>query len=123
MRAITRAVAFEPDGWTPERQAQVIDLFDSAGARVEHRDVAGRELPMLDALDRGLAAAPQRAPTVAVELGGGTGLYSAALAERFATLVTIDISTEMIRLVPEGRRCRCRATVPGSRSPTGPSTP
>ena len=57
---------------------------------------------MLDALDRGLAAAPAADRRVAVELGGGTGLYSAALAERFATLVTIDISTEMIRLVPDG---------------------
>lgn len=102
MRAVTRAVAFEPDGWTPERQAQVVELFDSLAPGWNTRDVAGRELPMLDALDRGLAAAPPATRLVAVELGGGTGLYSAALAERFATLVTMDISTEMIRLVPAG---------------------
>jgi hypothetical protein len=102
MRAITRAVAFEPDGWTPERQAQVVELFDALASEWNTRDVAGRELPMLDALERGLNAAPSARRTVAVELGGGTGLYSAALAQHFATLVTMDISTEMIRLVPDG---------------------
>lgn len=102
MRAVTRAVAFEPDGWTPERQAQVVELFDSLAPEWTSRDVAGRELPMLDALERGLAAAPPADRRIAVELGGGTGLYSEALAAHFATLVTMDISTEMIRLVPAG---------------------
>ena len=102
MREITRAVAFEPDGWTPERQARVVELFDSLASEWNTRAVPGRELPMLDALDRGLAGAPPAHRTVAVELGGGTGLYSGALAERFPTLVSLDISTEMIRLVPRG---------------------
>ncbi|WP_426574753.1 class I SAM-dependent methyltransferase [Aquihabitans sp. McL0605] len=102
MREVTRAVAFDPDGWTPERQARVVELFDSLAPEWNTRDVAGRELPMLDALDRGLAAAPPADRGVAVELGGGTGLYSGALAEHFSTLVTVDISTEMIRLVPAG---------------------
>ncbi|MCU1371279.1 MAG: hypothetical protein JWO77_2473 [Ilumatobacteraceae bacterium] len=103
MRAVTRAVAFDPDGWTPERQAEVVTLFDSLAPEWTSRDVAGRELPILDALDRGLAAVAPAGRSLAVELGGGTGLYSAAMAERFATLVTLDISWEMIRLVPAGR--------------------
>ena len=102
MREITRAVAFDPDGWTPERQARVVELFDSLAPEWNTRDVPGRELPMLDALDRGLAQAPPAPRLVAVELGGGTGLYSGALAERFPTLVSVDISSEMIRLVPPG---------------------
>lgn len=102
MRAVTRAVAFDPDGWTPERQAEVVALFDSLAPEWTSRDVPGRELPILDALDRGLAAMASRPLGPAVELGGGTGLYSAAMAERFATLVTLDLSWEMIRLVPEG---------------------
>jgi len=102
MRAVTRAVAFEPGGWTAERQAEVVELFDRLAPEWTSRDVPGRELPVLDALDRGLAALARRPLARAVELGGGTGLYSAAMAERFATLVTLDISWEMIRLVPDG---------------------
>lgn len=106
MRTVTRAVAFDPDGWTPERQAQVVALFDSLAPEWNTRDVAGRELPIIDALDRGLAAAPEGERRLAVELGGGTGLYSASMADRFAVLVTLDISWEMIRLVPDGPSLR-----------------
>lgn len=102
MRAVTRAVAFDPEGWTAERQAEVVALFDSLAPEWTSRDKPGRELPILDALDRGLAALAPQALARAVELGGGTGLYSAAMAERFATLITLDLSWEMIRLVPGG---------------------
>jgi len=102
MRAVTRAVAFEPDGWTAERQAEVVELFDRLAPEWSSRDVPGRELPILDALDRGLTAVAPQLLARAVELGGGSGLYSAAMAERFATLVTLDLSWEMIRLVPAG---------------------
>ena len=102
MRAVTRAVAFDPDGWTAERQAEVVALFDSLAPEWTSRDVAGRELPILDALERGLGTLAPARRSVALELGGGTGLYSAAMAERFSTLVTLDISWEMVRLVPRG---------------------
>jgi hypothetical protein len=102
MRAVTRAVAFDPDGWTPERQAEVVELFDRLAPEWSSRDVAGRELPILDALDRGLGALATAGGGLALELGGGTGLYSAAMADRFSTLVTLDLSWEMIRLVPAG---------------------
>jgi len=102
MRAVTRAVAFEPDGWTPERQAEVVALFDSLAPEWTTRDVAGRELPIVDALDRGLTALPPARRSRAVELGGGTGLYSSIMAEHFASLVTVDLSWEMVRLVPDG---------------------
>jgi hypothetical protein len=102
MRAVTRAVAFEPDGWTPERQAEVVELFDRLAPEWSSRDVAGRELPIVDAFDRGVAALAPAHPAVALELGGGTGLYSALVAERCTTLVTLDLSWEMIRLVPDG---------------------
>lgn len=102
MRAVTRAVAFDPDGWTPERQAEVVALFDSLAPEWSTRDVAGRELPIIDALDRGLDALGPGRRTFALELGGGPGLYSSIMAERFATLVTLDLSWEMVRLVPEG---------------------
>lgn len=115
MRDVTRAVAFDPDGWTPERQAQVVELFDSLAPEWNTRDVPGRELPMLDALDRGLAAAPATGHAFALELGAGTGLYSDALAARFATLVAADISWEMVRSVPDGDALPLQAD--GSRLP------
>lgn len=115
MRAVTRAVAFDPDGWTPERQAQVVELFDTLAPEWSSRDVAGRELPILDALDRGLVAAPAAVRRVAIELGGGTGLYSASMADRFEDLVTLDISWEMIRLVPVGPSLRVQGD--GSKLP------
>jgi SAM-dependent methyltransferase len=102
MRAVTRAVAFDPHGWTPERQAEVVALFDSLAPEWTTRDVKGRELPIIDALDRGLDALGTARRSLALELGGGTGLYSAILAERFATVVTLDLSWEMVRLVPAG---------------------
>lgn len=106
MREVTRAVAFEPDGWTPERQARVVELFDSLASEWHTRDQPGRRLPIIDALDRGLAAAPAADRRVAVELGGGTGVNSASLTAHFPTLVTMDISTEMIDLVPPGDALR-----------------
>ena len=104
MRAVTRAVAFDPDGWTPERQAEVVELFDSLAPDWNSRDVPGRELPLLDALDRGLAAAPAAAARrhLAIELGGGTGLDSAHLAAQVDTVVTLDISPEMLARIPDG---------------------
>jgi hypothetical protein len=102
MRAITRAVAFDPDGWTRERQAEVVALFDSLAPEWTTRDVKGRELPIIDALDRGLDALGPARRSLALELGGGTGLYSGILAEQFPTVVTLDLSWEMVRLVPHG---------------------
>lgn len=100
MRVVTRAVAFDPEGWTAERQAQVAALFDELAPDWNQRDVPDRKLPILDALDRGLAAAPNVDRHVALELGGGTGLNLGAFAERFATLVTLDLSGAMLRLAP-----------------------
>ena len=57
---------------------------------------------IVDALERGLAAAPEARRSVAIELGGGTGLNRSTLASRFGTLITIDISPEMLALVPDG---------------------
>lgn len=100
MRAVTRAVAFDPDGWTPERQAEVVALFDSLAPEWNDRDVPDRRLPILDALDRGLAAAPTGRRAVALELGGGTGLNLTTIGDRFDTIATLDISAEMLRLAP-----------------------
>jgi SAM-dependent methyltransferase len=100
MRKVTRAVAFEPDAWTPERQAEVAALFDELAPGWNSRDVPDRHWTIDDALDRGLAAAPVSDHRVALELGGGTGLNLKTIGERFETIVTLDLSSEMLRLAP-----------------------
>lgn len=116
MRRVTRAIAFEPDGWTPERRAEVIELFDSLAGEWNAKGGPGREAPLRDALDRGLAAAGDAigtsvggAGSLAVDIGAGTGLYTAVLAERFATVVSVDISGEMLRNAPAAPALRVQA--------------
>ncbi|QXC59480.1 class I SAM-dependent methyltransferase [Aquihabitans sp. G128] len=100
MRAITRAVAFEPDGWTAERKAEVVALFDELADEWATRDIAGREAPVIDALDRGLAAAPVAERRFAIDIGAGNGIHSRFLAPHFAVLASVDISFEMLRNAP-----------------------
>ena len=109
MRQVTRAVAFEADGWTEERRAQVQELFDGLADQWNTRDVPGREAPVLDALRRGLDAAPELDHHLAVELGAGTGLFSGELAARFPEVVAVDIAYEMLRRAPAAPAHRVQA--------------
>jgi hypothetical protein len=106
MRLITRQIAFDPSSWTPALRAEVAEFFDGIAPEWADRDVAGRQVPMIDALDRGLDAAPPADRSIALELGGGTGLYAELLATRFTSLVTLDLSTEMMLRVPKGAALR-----------------
>ena len=104
MRSVTRQVAFEPGGWTPERAARVAELFDGLAGEWHTRASGSRLEPVADALARG---GPIR-PGLWVELGSGTGLLSGFLAERCRLLLAVDLSAEMLRLAPAapGRRVR-----------------
>jgi SAM-dependent methyltransferase len=95
MRHVTRQIAFEPGGWTPERAAKVTELFDGLAPGWNQREGIQRLEPLLDALDRG---GPFR--DTAVELGSGTGLMTATIASHFASVVAVDLSMEMLRLAP-----------------------
>ena len=106
MRTVTREVAFDPASWTPAKQAEVAAFFDDLAPAWNTRDVPNRKLTLQDALDRGVPAAPDAERRVALELGGGTGIYAEALAARFPTLVTLDLSTEMMVRVPAGAALR-----------------
>ena len=56
---------------------------------------------MTDALLRGLG--PIASPAgMAVEVGSGIGAYSNLLAERFATVVAVDLSLAMLKVAPIG---------------------
>lgn len=120
MRLVTRAAAFEPDGWTDQRRREVAALFDSLAEEWSSRDVPGREAPILDALDRGLPAAPPGSRKVAVDIGAGDGLNTRHLTPAFPDLITLDLSGEMLRRAAasdeRGRTLR-RVRADGSRLP------
>jgi len=100
MRAVTRAVAFDPDAWNAETRQRVTELFDSLADEWGTRDIPGREAPVIDALDRGLGAAPAADRRVAIDIGAGNGLHSRFLAPHFPVLASVDISLEMLRQAP-----------------------
>lgn len=67
MRRVTRAVAFDADGWTAERRGKVAELFDSLAEEWHTRDAPGRDAPLRDALERGLSAADEVAAVPALQ--------------------------------------------------------
>jgi SAM-dependent methyltransferase len=94
MRELTRAIARDPDAWTPEQQAQIVSLFDSSASDWRDRDVPERHDALLDALTRG-------GPFTSgwcVEIGSGTGNATADLLGAFDDVVSLDLSREMLRL-------------------------
>jgi SAM-dependent methyltransferase len=93
MRKVTREVAFEPEGWTPERAATVAAVFDGLAPQWDAtHDDPGRYDPLVDALARG-----GNLPPPCVELGAGTGLGTRFLAPRFGSVVAVDLSAGMLR--------------------------
>jgi SAM-dependent methyltransferase len=109
MRRVTREAAYDPTSWTPERCAEVAALFDSLAPEWNTRDVPGREAPLLDALHRGLDAAPDLDHHLAVDIGAGTGLFTVELAERFPLLLAVDIAGEMLTRMPAQPAVRVQA--------------
>lgn len=96
MRAVTRQIAFEPGGWTPQRRAKVAELFDGLAPEWHEKDVANRHDALLDALDRGgpFPAGP------CIELGSGIGAFTGDLKPRFDLVLAVDVSAEMLRRAP-----------------------
>jgi SAM-dependent methyltransferase len=111
MRKVTRQVAFEPGGWTPERLSKVLALFDDLAGEWHTRDHPYRNQPLLDAFERGGPIATG----VCLELGSGTGIATPGLVERFSLVIASDLSAEMLKLAPPAVGSRVRAD--GSRLP------
>ena len=95
MRKVTRQVAFEPDGWTPDRAAKVAGLFNGLAPEWHTRLGEGRDIPLRDALERGGVAGQW-----CLEIGAGIGGTTPMLVERFALVLALDIAIEMLRLAP-----------------------
>src|SRR2546421_10201902 len=83
MRKVTRQVAFEPEGWTPERAAKVAELFDGLAPEWNTRFSETRLDPLEDAFTRGDVSRRGGG----LEIGSGTGMASPWVAELVDQLV------------------------------------
>lgn len=105
MRRVTRQVAFEPGGWTPERKTKVTELFDTMAPDWDGRITADESnVPLTDAFERGGAL---NGPCV--EIGAGTGRATEVLAKRFGPVLAVDVSIEMLRRFREPSAVRTLA--------------
>ena len=104
MRKVTRQVAFEAGGWTPERAAKVAALFNGLAAEWQARTSEHRVEPIEDALARGRAGTG-----LCVEIGSGTGNASGVLAKQFARVLAMDLAIEMLRRAPALDAARVQA--------------
>jgi ubiquinone/menaquinone biosynthesis C-methylase UbiE len=117
--ATRRAAGLDAGGWTGELRHQVEGYFDGLAGEWHTRASPQRTAAVRDALVRGLGAV--RSPVgMAVEVGSGIGTYSNLLAERFATVVAVDLSLAMLKLAPAGPALRVQAD--GAKLPVGDSS-
>lgn len=95
MRKVTRQVAFEPAGWTPERAEKVAELFNALAPEWHTRGSELRQEPLRDALARGGPFGP-----TCVEVGSGTGFGTRELTAVFEHIVAVDLALEMLVRAP-----------------------
>jgi len=97
--ATRRAAGLDPGGWTAELRKEVAGFFDTLSGEWHTRTSPQRAAIVMDALERGLGPRGSRTG-IAVEVGSGIGAYSGLLAQRFATVLAVDLSLAMLRLAP-----------------------
>jgi len=108
MRLVTRrAAGLDEGGWDAATRERVTALFDELAADWHTRSSPERAAVVLDALDRGVGR--QLWAGLCVEVGSGIGAYSSLLAERFETVVAVDLALEMLLLAPAAPAHRVRA--------------
>jgi ubiquinone/menaquinone biosynthesis C-methylase UbiE len=108
MRVVTRQVAgLDVGGWTEDTRRDVARYFDELAAEWQTRTSPERLAVVVDAIERGLGGVPKQ--STVVEIGSGTGAYSALFAKRFARVVAVDLSFEMLRQAPVAPAFRVQA--------------
>jgi SAM-dependent methyltransferase len=109
MRIMTRrAAGLEPGGWDDDARREVAAFFDALAGEWHTRGTPERARVVADALERGDVRGRR-----AVEVGSGTGIYTAQLAERFPVVIAVEVSMEMLLLAPPapGQRLLADAAV------------
>jgi ubiquinone/menaquinone biosynthesis C-methylase UbiE len=113
MRELTRQIAMDADAWTPERVAQMMGFFDSLASTWAERDRPERHEAVRDALARG-GPFPSG---VCLEVGAGTGNVTDDLDAVLESVVSIDLSREMLSLASSrSRQIQADASVLPARS-------
>ncbi|PBC92796.1 Methyltransferase domain-containing protein [Streptomyces sp. OV198] len=104
-RAFARDLAAGRRPWTTEAAGFLSRLFDQLADSWDTDQATGRDDPVRDALARG---GPFPRGTC-LEIGSGTGLFTPALATAFATVISIDLSEQMLRRAAGRSPVRVRA--------------
>ena len=97
MRKITESVADDPSNWTPEVARQVGGFFDemAAGWAASGNRARG-QVVLEDLLKRS-----ELPSGLVVELGAGTGSGTVLLQQHFEHVLAGDLSSEMLRRLPQ----------------------
>lgn len=97
MRTMTRRIAgLAPGGWDARSETLVVETFDQLAPEWHTRTSPERTAVVEDALNRGLDPLLRR-NRLAVEIGSGIGTYSPLLAPRFDSVLSVELSWEMLR--------------------------
>ena len=100
MREATRRVAgLQGGGWTDELRSDVERFFENLASEWHTRTSPERTAVVTDALVRGLDPMHSHGG-LAVEVGSGIGTYSSLIAQRFATVLAVDLSRAMLERAP-----------------------
>ena len=106
MRTMTWEIAHQPGGWDSERRTAVRALFDGMASDWNSRHDEHHPEPLVDALRRG--GLDDIRGTVC-DVGSGTGLLTETLTAHFATVISVDVASEMLRLAPSSTGYRVQA--------------
>jgi SAM-dependent methyltransferase len=107
MRELTQQFARDTNAWTPERAAQMASLFDALASEWPEHDLPERHDALQDALARG-GTFPSG---LCLEIGAGTGNPTRDLRAAFNTVVSTDLSREMLFLAsPMGPQVQADAS-------------
>ncbi|MFG2525883.1 class I SAM-dependent methyltransferase [Streptomyces sp. NPDC048527] len=104
-RAFARDLAAGRRAWTASEASFLAGLFDRLAPDWDTAHATGRDDPVRDALTRG-GPLPQG---TCLELGSGTGQFTRLLASAFPTVISVDLSEEMLRQAASRSPARVRA--------------
>jgi ubiquinone/menaquinone biosynthesis C-methylase UbiE len=98
--ATRRAAGLEKGGWNDALAGDVAKYFDYMASDWHTRTSPERNAIVADALTRGLGGVGTPRG-LAVEVGSGIGTYSPLIAQKFAPVMAVELSMEMLKLAPE----------------------